>query len=76
MWPIIIKIQKWMNNLANLDGYSKQVRPYYSIILDWDKGLITKAFYTPGIKNIECTIFVATDIYNMAIDNPNVKFVI
>lgn len=74
--PIITIIQGWMNNLGYPDGCSKWIRPYYSIISDWDKGLIAKAFCTPGDKNTECTILVATDTYSMAIDNPDVKLVI
>lgn len=40
------------------------------------KGLIAKAFCTPGDENPDCTILVATDTYSMAIDNPDVKLVI
>lgn len=65
-----------MNKLGYPDGCSKWIRPYYSIVSDWDKAIISKAFCTPGDENTECTILVATDTYSMAIDNPDVKLVI
>lgn len=74
--PIINTIQGWMQILGYPDGCSKWIKPYFSIVSDWDKGLIAKAFCTPGDENPDCTILVATDIYSMAIDNPDVKLVI
>ena len=45
-------------------------------MLEGDKTLTAEAFGKPGTENTECTILVATDAYDMAIDNPDVKLVI
>lgn len=52
------------------------IRPYYLAISKWDKSLIAITFAVLGDKNTECIIFVATDAYNMGINNPDVKLVI
>ncbi len=43
---------------------------------EWDKSLIANAFAVLGDENMECIILVATDIYGIGFDNPDVKLVI
>lgn len=43
---------------------------------EWDKNLTTEAFSKPAEENNECVILVATDAYDMGIDNPDIKLVI
>lgn len=43
---------------------------------EWDKSLNANAFAVPANQNIKYTILVATDIYDMGIDNPDIKLVI
>ena len=45
-------------------------------MLDWDKELIAKTFKTSSNKNTECIILVATDAYEIGIDNPDIWLVI
>ena len=53
------------------------VRPYYSTIFEYDKGLTTDTFCVPGTsKDLECIIFIAIDAYGMGIDNLDIKLVI
>lgn len=66
-----------MQNLGYPPMSHNWVRPYYSTISEYDKGLTADAFYVPGIsKELECVILIATDAYGMGIDNPNVKLII
>ena len=74
--PTISIIQAWMQKLEYPTFLSIWIWPYYAIISDWDKDLIAKAFYIPGDENLEYTILVASDAYDMGIDNPDVKLVI
>lgn len=64
---------KKLSYLAESIGW---IRPYHLAKSKWDKSLIANAFVVPGDKNMECTIFIVTDIYNMGIDNPDVKLVL
>lgn len=61
-------------------GYSKEsmqwIRPYHSAILDWNKKLNADAFAITPEDNTECIIFVATDVYDMGINNPDVRLII
>lgn len=43
---------------------------------EYDKNVAAEVFHIPGSKNNEYTIFIATDTYEMDIDNPDVKLVI
>lgn len=43
---------------------------------DWDQNLTVAAFCIPEDENLECIILVITDVYNMDIDNLDVKLVI
>lgn len=61
-------------------GYPEEcirwIRPYHSTMSEWDKNLTAEAFGKPAEDNNECVILVATDAYDMGIDNPDVKLVI
>lgn len=50
--------------------------PYYSNISDWDKNLTVIAFQILEDENLECIIFIATNLYSMRIDNLNVRLII
>lgn len=52
------------------------IRPFYSIILDWDKVLTTNTFGIWEDKNNKCIIIIAINIHNMDINNHNVQLVI
>lgn len=52
------------------------MRPYDSIIPEYDKAIITKAFAMRGEDNIKCIILIITNTYNMGIDNPDIYLVI
>lgn len=43
---------------------------------EWEKDLIAKAFCVPEDQNLECVILVATNVYRIGIDNPDIKLVI
>lgn len=45
-------------------------------ISEWDKSFIANTFVVLGDKNTEYSIFVATDVNSISIDNPDVKLVI
>lgn len=55
---------------------SNWIRPYNSNLLGWDKKLIANAFLILEDSNLECTILVATDAYDIGINNLDIKFVI
>lgn len=74
--PMIAIIRAWMRKLGYPPGSEKWIRPYYSIISDWDKSVTTNAFKVTQEDNTECTILVATDAYGMGIDNPDIKLVV
>ena len=65
-----------MRHLGYPEESSKWIRPYYSAISDWDKALTATAFATVAEDNQEYVIIVATDVYGMGINNPDVKLVI
>lgn len=45
--------------------------------MEYDKGLTADAFYEVYIlETLECIIFIATNAYDIAIDNPDIKLVI
>lgn len=69
--PIIYIIVGQMKKLGYPDPYSNWIRPYYSTMSDWDKDLIANIFQLSGDKNMEYTILVVTDVYDMGIDNPD-----
>lgn len=74
--PLINIIVDWIKKLGYPDSCSNWIKPYHSIISDWDKDLITNTFLKLGNENMEYTILVATDAYGIGIDNPDIKFVI
>ncbi|MCJ1348467.1 hypothetical protein MMC31_006699 [Peltigera leucophlebia] len=74
--PMISILQSWMKYLGYPKESSKWIRPYYSALSDWDKGLTAAAFAVAADENEEYVILVATDAYGMGIDNPDVKLVI
>ena len=74
--PMISILQSWMKYLGYPKESSKWIRLYYSALSDWDKGLTAAAFVVAADENEECVILVATDVYGMGIDNPDVKLVI
>lgn len=65
-----------MKKLGYLDSCMRSIWPYYSTISDWDKDLTEVAFCISGDKNLECVIFIATNVYSMSINNSDVKLVI
>lgn len=73
---IIDVIREWMTQLGYPEASHQWVQPYYSTMSDWDKAIIAKAFKTPDSDNTECIILVATDAYDISIDNPDIKLVI
>lgn len=52
------------------------IRNYHLAMSEWDKSLIINAFEIPANQNIECTIFVITNVYNIGINNLNIKLII
>ena len=64
---------RWLKYPQRLE---KWVWPYFSTILNLDKAINTKAFKLSDKMNIEYRILVATDVYEMGIDNPDIKLVI
>lgn len=74
--PKISILQGWMKLLGYPEESFKWIRPYYSALSDWDKGLTAAAFAVAADENEECVILVATDAYGMGINNPDVKLVI
>lgn len=52
------------------------MRLYYLAIFDWDKLLITAVFKINREDNTKCTIFVATNTYDIGINNLDIKIVI
>lgn len=65
-----------MKKLGYPKDSSKWIRPYYSLISEYDKKPTTKVFHIPSNENNECTILVTTSIYEISIDNPDIKLVI
>lgn len=63
-----------------LQGYPKSsslwIKSYYFTIFKLNKELIAKAFIISDNKNFKCTILIATNIYDMDIDNLDIIFVI
>ncbi len=43
---------------------------------DWDKDLTANVFLKPGDMKMVYIILVATDMYGMGIDNPDIQLVI
>ena len=74
--PLINIIVVWMKKLGYPDCCSTWIKPYHSTMSDWDKDLITRAFFFSGNDNLNCIILVATNAYGMGIDNPNIKLII
>ena len=52
------------------------IRPYYSVISEWNKSFTAKVFSNTTKENKEDIILVITDIYCMCIDNPDVKLIV
>lgn len=69
-------IVSWMKKLGYLDYCSNWIKPYHSTMFDWDKNLITKAFFVSGDNNLHCIILVTTDVYGIRINNPDIKLII
>lgn len=42
----------------------------------WDKNLNAEAFAKPQLENTKCTIFVATNAYEMSINNLDIRLVV
>lgn len=57
-------------------GIKKICSIYFSIIFDLDKTINAKAFELIGEKNTECSIFIATNVFKIRIDNPDIKLII
>lgn len=74
--PLIDVISAWMKQLGYPENSSQWIKPYYSAMLNWDKGLVSKAFRVKSSENMQCTILVATKAYGMGIDNPDIQLVI
>ena len=66
----------WMKILGYLSGFDRWIRPYYSTISDFDKAIIVEVFKMVKKDNFECVIFVASDVYGIRINNPDIKLVI
>lgn len=49
---------------------------YHLVMSDWNKELIAKTFKINKSKNIEYTIFIATNAYGIGIDNLDIQLVI
>lgn len=65
-----------MKQLGYFGSYNKLIRLYYLIISDWDNLLIVAVFKISSKNNTKYTIFVATNVYNMGINNSDIKIVI
>ena len=65
-----------MKKLGYSEGSFKWIKLYNSLISEYIKKLTAEAFCIPGNGNNECIILVATDTYEMDIDNPNIKLVV
>lgn len=57
-------------------GFNKWVKSYYLAILDWDKLLIPKVFKTCVEKNPKYVIFIATNAYDIGINNRDIILII
>lgn len=73
---IIKTIQAYIIELIYPANSSTWIKSYYSIILDQDKELNTKAFKTFSNKNTKCIIFMTTDTYEMKNDNPDIWLIV
>lgn len=76
IWPIITVFQEWMKKKGFPEKSSKWIRPYYSFMSDYTKAIVSKDFGVDQENNTDCTILVATDAYDIAINNPDIKLVI
>ena len=65
-----------MQLLEYLESFSSWIKSYHSTIPKLDKEIITKVFMTSGNKNLEYTILMATNTYDIGIDNPDIIFII
>lgn len=64
-----------MKRLGYLKGSSKWIRPYYYLILKYDKHFTTQVFCLSNNKNNVYTIFGAINAYEIDIDNPKVNLI-
>ncbi len=62
--------------MGYFEAFNKWIGSYHSAISNLDKSLIVAAFKVNDEDNTECTLLVATDVYSIGIDNPDIKFVI
>lgn len=76
IYLIISIFHFWIKKL----GYSVKsiwwIRPYYLAMSEWDKSLIINTFTISANKYTKYTIFVTIDIYDIGIDNLDIKLVI
>ena len=65
-----------MKKLGYPEGFFKWIKLYHSFMLECDKKLTAETFCMFSNEKYECTILVATDTYEIDIDNPNIKLVV
>ena len=65
-----------MKQLSYLTGSDKWIWPYYSTMSDWDKTINTNVFRISEDENTKCVILIAINVYDMGIDNLDIKLVI
>lgn len=69
-------IRAWMRKFNYPFRSPIWVRPYHATMPDFDKNLTAKAFQVPNEENTKCIILVATNIYGMEINNPDIRLIV
>lgn len=69
-------IKKYIILIYYLDGLDKCVCSYFSTISELNKVILFETFQINTDTNINCIIFVATDVFSMKINNPDIKLAI
>lgn len=73
---VIRVIISWIEKLKYPNKSMKYIRFYHSAMSEWDKKLIAKTFNIAEDKNTKYTIIIATDTYDIGINNPDIRLVI
>lgn len=48
------------------------IKPYYLTMSDWDKDFTTKVFKISRIAITKYMMFIATNVYDIDVNNPNI----